>query len=240
MKLPSVEFMILAARAISILLALAVLTWAVVRWRRDVSRDAQRMFEQLDLVRAELLQLQDRVASQPAKSVVNHAPYQSQYQSTHAVVQHRSVPTQAAYPDFESERRAVTESRRSTNEVIKQKSLTNAAPRGYEVAARLARSGATVESLMNTCALSRHEAELLVRLHAGMKTLQPPANSNANKDQRTQTHSSESLRAHSNLNQLKNIGEKSKAPAKPASSLTNRPTSSLRPAATQQRVSLVG
>lgn len=237
MKLPSVEFMMLAARAISLLLALTVLAWAVRRWRRDVSRDAQRMFEQLDLVRAELLQLQDRVASQPLKSVVAN---QSQLQS-HAATQYRPTPAATAYPDFESERRAVTDSRRSTSDVVKQKSLTNAAPRGYEVAARLARSGASVESLMNSCALSRHEAELLVRLHAGMKTLQPPvggsANGSANKDQPAKENSSS--RANANVNQLKDIGSRNKSIAKPASSLTNRPASSLRPA-TQQRVSLVG
>jgi hypothetical protein len=38
--------------------------------------------------------------------------------------------------------------------------------RGYDVAARLARNGAGIEELMTSCGITRHEAELLVRLHA--------------------------------------------------------------------------
>lgn len=40
------------------------------------------------------------------------------------------------------------------------------APRAYEVAARLARSGASCEELMQACGLSRHEARLLLRLQS--------------------------------------------------------------------------
>jgi hypothetical protein len=40
------------------------------------------------------------------------------------------------------------------------------AQRGYELASRLARNGAGVEELVSTCGITRHEAELLVRLHA--------------------------------------------------------------------------
>lgn len=43
---------------------------------------------------------------------------------------------------------------------------TQAGPRGYEVAVRLAKSGASREELMSNCGISRHEAELLLRLHA--------------------------------------------------------------------------
>jgi hypothetical protein len=38
--------------------------------------------------------------------------------------------------------------------------------RGYDLAARLARNGAEVDELVSTCGITRHEAELLVRLHA--------------------------------------------------------------------------
>lgn len=37
--------------------------------------------------------------------------------------------------------------------------------RGYDVATRLARSGSDVGELMTSCGVTRHEAELLVRLH---------------------------------------------------------------------------
>lgn len=37
--------------------------------------------------------------------------------------------------------------------------------RGYEVAVRLAKNGAGVEELIASCGITRHEAELLTRLH---------------------------------------------------------------------------
>jgi hypothetical protein len=40
------------------------------------------------------------------------------------------------------------------------------AQRGYDVAARLARNGAGVDELITNCGITRHEAELLVRLHS--------------------------------------------------------------------------
>jgi hypothetical protein len=232
MNLPSVEFMMIAARGIVLLLALATLAWAILRWRRDTTRDAQRMFEQLDLVRAELLQLQSQVhVAPPAPSAI------AQYQTHQSIAPVNYAPATPAmrtsYPDFEAERKVITESRRPASETVKPKNLTNAAPRGYEVASRLARSGATVEELVNTCALSRNEAELMVRLHAGMKSTQPPST-------RQQTASSSDSRAHANLNQLKNIGSRATAaPAKPAAQNAIRPNTSARPA-NHQRVSLVG
>ncbi|MGE3828677.1 MAG: DUF2802 domain-containing protein [Steroidobacteraceae bacterium] len=39
------------------------------------------------------------------------------------------------------------------------------ATQNYDIALRLARSGAGREELMSTCGMSRHEAELAVRLH---------------------------------------------------------------------------
>lgn len=42
---------------------------------------------------------------------------------------------------------------------------TSASPRGYDIAARLAKNGADAEGLIANCGLTRHEAELMVRLH---------------------------------------------------------------------------
>ena len=130
MKPPSFELLLIVARGIALLLSLFTIAWALVRWRRDTSRDNQRVFEQLDLVRAELMQLQEQVGSLPAPQTVT------------------------------PERRSPPEQQRIINVP------TNAAPRGYEVAARLARSGATCSELVSSCGLSRHEAELLLRLHS--------------------------------------------------------------------------
>lgn len=40
-----------------------------------------------------------------------------------------------------------------------------AAGRSYDIALRLARNGSSREELMSTCGMSRHEADLAVRLH---------------------------------------------------------------------------
>ncbi|MGE0583094.1 MAG: DUF2802 domain-containing protein [Steroidobacteraceae bacterium] len=42
---------------------------------------------------------------------------------------------------------------------------TPAATRSYDIALRLARNGASRDELMSNCGMSRHEAELAVRLH---------------------------------------------------------------------------
>jgi hypothetical protein len=54
------------------------------------------------------------------------------------------------------------------------------AQRGYDLAARLAKSGSNVEELIGSCGLTRHEAELLTRLH-GAKQRDASAQSNWNK-----------------------------------------------------------
>ncbi len=44
------------------------------------------------------------------------------------------------------------------------------AHRGYDMAARLAKNGSGVEELIANCGISRHEAELLARLHSARET----------------------------------------------------------------------
>jgi uncharacterized protein DUF2802 len=51
---------------------------------------------------------------------------------------------------------------------------TLSAQRGYDVATRLAKQGATVEDLVANCGITRHEAELLNRLH-GSKSRNTPS-----------------------------------------------------------------
>lgn len=48
------------------------------------------------------------------------------------------------------------------------------AQRGYDVATRLAKQGASVEDLVSNCGITRHEAELLTRLH-GSKARNTPS-----------------------------------------------------------------
>lgn len=44
------------------------------------------------------------------------------------------------------------------------------APRGYELALRLARNGATIDEITETSGVTRREAELLARLHGPRRT----------------------------------------------------------------------
>jgi hypothetical protein len=46
--------------------------------------------------------------------------------------------------------------------------------RGYDLAARLAKNGAGVEELMASCGITRHEAELLSRLHVSKQRAAAP------------------------------------------------------------------
>ena len=123
---PSFEFALIAGRAVVLLLAFAMFAWGFIRWRRAAQRDTQRVFEQLDLVRSDLLIMKEVMAS--AAQRVDSA-------AQRVVQDARLVTTPAA------------------------------SGRGYEIAARLARSGAQKEELIKNCGITAHEAELLVRLH---------------------------------------------------------------------------
>lgn len=123
----SLELGLMVGRAVTLVLALLVFAVAFRHWRRSAERDAQRMFEQLDLIRGELMLLAERM---------------EQIESTPARVIERPASSEVRAP-----------------------AVNSPAPRGYEVAARLARGGATCEELISSCGLSRHEAELMLRLH---------------------------------------------------------------------------
>ncbi|MGD9843485.1 MAG: DUF2802 domain-containing protein [Steroidobacteraceae bacterium] len=121
----SLELVLIAGRIIVLAGSLLILAIAFNRWRRNAERDAQRVFEQLDLVRIELLLLTERMERRESITAV------SEHSDT--------APTPVVSGTSSS--------------------------RGYELAARLARGGATCEELIRSCGVSRHEAELLLRLH---------------------------------------------------------------------------
>ena len=125
----TLEVGLLALRSIGLLMAMLVLVWSFSQWRRSQERDAARLFEQMDVMRAELLMLSDRL-EQLQQVAPRHVTTEVQVKAAPAA----PVPMPAS-------------------------------PRGYEVAARLARSGATRDELISSCGLSRNEAELLLRLH---------------------------------------------------------------------------
>lgn len=129
----SIELGLILVRSVTLVAALLMFAWGFRHWRRSAERDAQRMFEQLDLIRGELMLLAERIDS---------------LESTPPKVVERPAQPEARPP------------------VV----ANNSAPRGYEVAARLARGGATCEELISSCGLSRHEAELMLRLHKAEAT----------------------------------------------------------------------
>ena len=127
----SIEMSLILMRGALLVMGLLVFAWGFRQWRRGAERDAQRIFEQLDLIRGELLLLSDRL---------------EQLESAGPKIIERTT----VQPEVRAPLPAPN---------------GGSAPRGYEVAARLARGGATCEELMSSCGLSRHEAELLLRLH---------------------------------------------------------------------------
>jgi Protein of unknown function (DUF2802) len=136
----SIQLTLAIVLPLAMVLAFLTGAWVFRRWRQKAECDAQRVFEQLDLIRAELMLLGDRVHSieMPA-----------------APMRERPAPV----------------------EIIKAPpAMASAqAPRGYEIAARLARGGATCEELVSSCGLSRHEAELLMRLNKAEAARNKPA-----------------------------------------------------------------
>jgi hypothetical protein len=154
------------ASSLATVIAFLTGAWVFRRWRQKAECDAQRMFEQLDLIRAELMLLADRVHSIEAPA---------------APARERPAQVEVRAP-------ALMASAQS-------------APRGYEIAARLARGGATCEELISSCGLSRHEAELLMRLNKAETARSKPAASSAPvntapvKNEGAQRRSNEAMRA---------------------------------------------
>lgn len=130
MPMPSLELLLIAARALALMLAFAGFAWAFRSWRKAAQRDTQRVFEQLDLILGEVRELAMQVHARAA-------------QAEATVQQSDSAARFAIAP-------------------------ASAAPRGYELAVRLAKNGASRDELMSSCGISRHEAELLLRLHGAM------------------------------------------------------------------------
>jgi hypothetical protein len=140
--LPSLELLLIAGRSIALIGALALFAWGFIRWRRAIQCDTQRVFEQLDLVRADLLTMKE--AMQTTALRVDSAAQRI----AHDV---RVAPAHSG----------------------------PATGRGYEIAARLARSGAGKEELVKSCGITAHEAELLVKLHGRASQVVAPTSTKA-------------------------------------------------------------
>jgi hypothetical protein len=151
--LPSLELLLIAGRAVALVLGLLIFAWAFRHWRRAAMRDTQRVFEQLDLVRSELLIM---------KEVMHHTTYKE------SVGPGNSIRRNAA--PSASERMTTPDAR------VPVAPMNNTA-RGYEIAARMARNGAGKDELIRNCGITSHEAELLVKLHGHKQRDQQAMNS---------------------------------------------------------------
>lgn len=149
-SLASLEFLLIAGRAIALVAGLLIFAWAFRHWRKAAMRDTQRVFEQLDLVRSELLIM---------KEVMHH--------STHRAENAQSPGFRTDLTDRRTNLRADllrSDAKPQIPHEARMPAVSGAA-RGYENAARMARSGATKEELIRNCGITGHEAELLVKLH---------------------------------------------------------------------------
>jgi len=88
----------------------------------------------------------------------------TQAQSAQILAQARAVTERltALEARFDETRRSITQ---LTERVERQTPASAAAAPPYQIAIRLARSGASREELMRSCGLSQGEAELVQRLH---------------------------------------------------------------------------
>ena len=159
--LPSLELLLIAGRAVALVLGLLIFAWAFRHWRRAAMRDTQRVFEQLDLVRSELLIM---------KEVMHH--------TTHKEGQSNGGPN-SNYGNYSSRRNAApsTSERATTFDARPPIAPMNNTARGYEIAARMARNGAGKDELIRNCGITSHEAELLVKLHGHKQRDQQTMNS---------------------------------------------------------------
>jgi hypothetical protein len=109
------------------------------------------VFEQLDLVRSELLIM---------KEVMHHSAHRGDQGASGQSLAQRSTANQGS-------QYGLGYSNQPAAAYNTQRLLTtpNGAARGYENAARMARNGAGKEELMRSCGITGHEAELLVKLH---------------------------------------------------------------------------
>jgi hypothetical protein len=124
---PSLDIVLIAARALLLIGAMCVFALAFIRWRRADEQNTLRLQQQFERAFSELRSLHETVSVMSARI---------ESMSEKAEVGARLAPASVTAPQ-----------------------------RGYDMAARLARNGADAEELIANCGITRHEAELLVRLH---------------------------------------------------------------------------
>ena len=124
---PSLDIVLIGARALLLIGAFWVFALAFIRWRRADERSTERLHAQLERAFSEVRSL------------------------------HESVAVMSARIEALSERAEVGARLAPAGPISAQ--------RGYDLAQRLAKNGSDIDDLIESCGLTRHEAELLTRLH---------------------------------------------------------------------------
>jgi hypothetical protein len=139
---------LLIGRAAFLVFCFALASVAFTRWRKASERTTELFFEQNTLLLKRLTALEEQLGA-------------NQAQLTEARNEIATLATSAAGL---AERLDDSEQRRTSAPAA------TTAP-SYQIAIRLAKSGAPREELMSSCGLSRQEAELVQRLHAPPRKL---------------------------------------------------------------------
>jgi hypothetical protein len=135
-------------RAVFLVFCFLLAAFTFTRWRKATERTTELFLEQNTALLKRLSALEEQLGA-------SHA------QLAEARTEIASIATRAAGL---AERLEDSEQRRTPTPA------PTAAP-SYQIAIRLARSGAPREELMSSCGLSRQEAELVQRLHAPPRKL---------------------------------------------------------------------
>jgi hypothetical protein len=144
----SLDQVLLIGRAVFLVLSFLFATFAFTRWRKASEATTKLFFEQNTLLLKRLDALEEQLGA-------------SQAQLAEVRNDTASIAARAAGL---AERLEDSEQRRTTAPAA-------AAAPSYQIAIRLAKSGAPREELMSSCGLSRQEAELVQRLHAPPRKL---------------------------------------------------------------------
>jgi uncharacterized coiled-coil protein SlyX len=139
---------LLIGRAVFLVFCFVLATVAFTRWRRASERTTELFFEQNTSLLKRLSAMDEQLAASHAQLVEART----------------EITAIATHTASLAERLEDSEQRRTSAPAA------TTAP-SYQIAIRLARSGAPREELMSSCGLSRQEAELVQRLHAPPRKL---------------------------------------------------------------------
>ena len=136
MSIENPETWLLGLRAALLLIAFTVFAWALLASRRDSARNFARLSAQHDQALDEIHKLAERLTVLGAQ--VHDLSLPSPMVSRPAPVATPPPPPQSVAPS---------------------------GARGYEMAIRMARGGASIDEIVGSCGTTRAEARLLRRLH---------------------------------------------------------------------------